>query len=688
MAALLTTVSNNTVGKPSVPHGRGYMPAKRSLFCGRAAEIRFIINFLTQKPEDGSKRGHLCILGTGGIGKTSLAFEVMHNEEIKECFTKLGLIWGPCTQASSPELLLDTLYNALAISHDTHNTLQDILDNLCSSGPVLLLLDNFETPWNAEGSRADIARILLDIEQLPNVALLITMRATDGPCEEISWEEMRIQPLDAQASCQLYTKIYPKSKDDHDLPDLLDLLGHMPLAVKLMARQAKSTGRTAAQLMKTYHKVGTGMLGPSRGSDAQNSMDISIQLSLESSIIQNEPDARSLLICIAILLGGTTYDALEEWCPQDIHQSMVQGACRFLEKHNSVTPGEPEYKDHTAARSAEEINLQTILLNTAIPETDILQALLTLARHQTRTRPRVEVIQHTLQLAGQTSLPQILADSLDCYREILYCLGSFNESLNQSTLARERYLEVPDIRNAARALLDAVFTSSQIDDNPDTIPMIQQACQEYESIADEQGVALCLLRLGGAHLDQYNYAEAISPLKQARTMFPGLCIDSAECAAFLAQAYRQLGQYDEAESWALTAYKENKQLGSLVSYSLRILGRILILKGDYDKAIHYLTEALEASTAQGNVMGCGLSHLELGRAWMKKGANDEANTWFKEASKELSTVQGSNTTNSLIICSFYLQKLADPAVIPTLKEAKALQYTLHEEDIPYVVNQK
>ncbi|KAJ7577561.1 P-loop containing nucleoside triphosphate hydrolase protein [Mycena floridula] len=699
------------------------MPAKSSLFCGRAAEIRFIINFLTQKPEDGSKRGRLCILGTGGIGKTSLAFEVMHNEEIKECFTKLGLIWGPCAQALSPELLLDTLYNALAISHDTHNTLQDILDNLCSSGPVLLLLDNFETPWNAEGSRADIARILLDIEQLPNVALLITMRATDGPCEEISWEEMRIQPLDAQASCQLYTKIYPKSKDDHDLPDLLDLLGHMPLAVKLMAQQAKSTGRTAAQLMKTYHKVGTGMLGPSRGSDAQNSMDI--------SIIQNEPDARSLLICIAILLGGTTYDALEEWwapgfpnlhralqalletslvehrtstffvlpvirshvldpsrCPQDIHQSMVQGACRFLEKHNSVTPGEPEYKDHTAARSAEEINLQTILLNTAIPETDILQALLTLARHQTRTRPRVEVIQHTLQLAGQTSLPQILADSLDCYREILYCLGSFNESLNQSTLARERYLEVPDIRNAARALLDAVFTSSQIDDNPDTIPMIQQACQEYESIADEQGVALCLLRLGGAHLDQYNYAEAIPPLKQARTMFPGLCIDSTECAAFLAQAYRQLGQYDEAESWALTAYEENKQLGSLVSYSLRILGRILILKGDYDKAIHYLTEALEASTAQGNVMGCGLSHLELGRAWMKKGANDEANTWFKEASKELSTVQGSNTTNSLIICSFYLQKLADPAVIPTLKEAKALQYTLHEEDIPYVVNQK
>ncbi|KAJ7597938.1 P-loop containing nucleoside triphosphate hydrolase protein, partial [Mycena floridula] len=566
------------------------MPAKSSLFCGRAAEIRFIIDFLTQNPEDGSKRGRLCILGTGGIGKTALAFEVMHDEEVKQCYIQQGLIWGPCAQALSPELLLNTLYNALAISRDSHNTLQDILDNLSSSGPVLLLLDNFETPWNAEGSRAEIAQILLDIEQLPNVALLLTMRATNGPCEEISWEEMRIEPLDAQASCQLYTKIYPNSKNDHDLPDLLDLLGHMPLAVKLMARQAKSTGRTAAQLMKTYNKVGTGMLG----SDAQNSMDISIQLSLESSVIQNEPDARSLLICIAILLGGTTYDALEEWwapgfpnlhralqalletslvehrnstffvlpvilshvldpsrCPQDIHQSMVDAACNFLKHYNCVTQGNPHYKDHAAARSFEEINLQTVLLNNAIPEKDVLLAFLTLARHQGMTRLRVEVIQHALKLAEQISDQQLLADALDCYGDILYGLGHFQQALEQYTLARERCLKLSDIRGAATALLTMAYTTCALDGTTNIIPMIEQACKEFESIADEQGIARCSVQLGHAHLAQHIYMEAIPHLKGARAMFKDLCFDRAECAALLVRAYRELGEYDEAESWAL-----------------------------------------------------------------------------------------------------------------------------------------
>ncbi|KAJ7598535.1 hypothetical protein C8J56DRAFT_914308 [Mycena floridula] len=93
------------------------------------------------------------------MGKTSLAFEVMHDEEIKLCYSQQGLIWGPCAQALSPQLLLDTLHKALDLSSDSGNPLQDILHNLRSSGPVLLLLDNFGTPWNAEGSRAEIARI-------------------------------------------------------------------------------------------------------------------------------------------------------------------------------------------------------------------------------------------------------------------------------------------------------------------------------------------------------------------------------------------------------------------------------------------------------------------------------------------------------------------------------------------------
>ncbi|KAJ7598575.1 hypothetical protein C8J56DRAFT_1039464 [Mycena floridula] len=73
-------------------------------------------------------------------------------------------------------------------------------------------------------------------------------------------------------------------------------------------------------------------------------------------------------------------------CSSGVHRSMIQAACYFLQRHNSTNFGNPNYRDHHAARSGEEINLQTVLLTTRIPSTDMLRALLTLARHQKQAR--------------------------------------------------------------------------------------------------------------------------------------------------------------------------------------------------------------------------------------------------------------------------------------------------------------
>ncbi|KAJ7598559.1 hypothetical protein C8J56DRAFT_1020339 [Mycena floridula] len=754
--------------------GRGCIPSKNSLFCGRVHQIRSIVSFLTQQPATpDSKRGRFCILGTGGMGKTSLTFEVMLDEEIKECYGQKGLIWGPCAQALSPELLLDTLHNALGLSPDSRNPLQDILNELRSSGPVLLLLDNFETPWNAEGRRAEVAQILRDIEQLPNVALLLTMRATYGPCDEIKWREMRIEPLDVQASSQLYTSIYPESKDDRELPELLNVLGHMPLAIKLMAQQGKNTNRTAAQLIKSYQKLGTGMLGPSRGSDRQNSMDISIQFSLESSLIQNEPDARLLLIRIAILLGGTTYDVLEEWwasgfpnlyralqalletsllehrnsrffvlpvirsyvldpsrCPSEVHQLMVDAACSFLARYNSIKLTQSDYKDHCAARSAEEINLQTILLVSRSATIRTIQALLTLAEHQYRTRTRLEVIEHAVQLAKQlvpdktVSQPsrlvagfsgwweprlltvasgfgrklltvwsgvtkqdsnrQILADALFWYAHILRDLHQLEKAVEQYTLSREVYLEVPNPQGAAEALLNVAYTSGVLDANFNDIPMMEQARREFESIPDKEGAARCLIDLGASHSRSRNHAIAIQHLMEFRALCPAVTVDSSWCAHSLSLAHHRLGQYTEAESWALTAYKESKQLGNKVEHSLRLLAKSRISTGNFDQAIPCLEEALQISTERGtNTSTSADILLELGRAWMKKGDSDKARDFLMEASRMFETVQGSNAELCLILCPFYLRKLQDVASVPAAEEMTALLRTDHNDDIYY-----
>ncbi|KAJ7596115.1 hypothetical protein C8J56DRAFT_395717 [Mycena floridula] len=408
---------------------RGYMPAPNDKLYGRDKEIEEIVRILTAKPESqqsplarriftmksgssqSGKRVRFALLGAGGQGKTALALKVMAHPAIRRCYSMKNSVWVPCEGASSPALLLDVLITSLAIIKDTHNTIKDILDELRrTSQPIILLLDNFETPWNSPGGRGAVASILRDLAQFPHVALFITMRATVAPCEEIDWEERRIQALNPNASFQLFVTVYPKSREDDRLSELLEILGHMALAVKLMARYGKNTRCTVEELISRYTITGTAMLGPTQGSDPQNSVAISISTSLESALVRGELNAHILLSIIAMLPSGTALDTLQQWwapnlenfdgalralleasllehgtttyfvlpvirsylledsrMPSNIHDSLVHAASKFLKQHRSTIPGEESFQHDMQTRAAEEINLQSILLQTTVP---------------------------------------------------------------------------------------------------------------------------------------------------------------------------------------------------------------------------------------------------------------------------------------------------------------------------------
>ncbi|KAJ7592282.1 hypothetical protein C8J56DRAFT_522355 [Mycena floridula] len=501
------------------------MPTSTILF-GRDPDVDFIVNQLIWQPETPeSKRARFAILGTGGMGKTSVAVKVVRDARLLECYPQHYQAWFPCVQATSFPLLLDTVHSALDLPSGTKNMLNAILNELQSlDKPMILLFDNFETPWNVPGARAEVSQFLRDIDAIPHVAIFVTMRATIPPCEEISWKEMRIQPLDPEASFQLYAEIDTKAQNDEKLSELLEILGHMPLAVKLMARQGRSTGCTVEQLMKSYHKTGTAMLGPSKNSDAQTSVSISISLSVNSPQVKEEPDAYELLCRISMLPAGTTFEALQSlWAsniqnlqsplqalldtsllehstatyfvlpvirshvlePQHllstVQDSMVDAACRFLEHYKSDV-GEPKYKYDMAARSIEEINLQSILLDTKSSEPHFIQALLTLAWHQYRIRPRKEVIQHAVKLMSNVTGQKLIGDVFNCYAAILQDLNHWKESLDQRNLARQTYLDASEPQLAALALLNVAHVSTLFDSQTNEIPLIEQAKLELETL--------------------------------------------------------------------------------------------------------------------------------------------------------------------------------------------------------------
>ncbi|KAJ7581620.1 hypothetical protein C8J56DRAFT_1168364 [Mycena floridula] len=692
---MATSTDPSYLGLPN-PLACGYIPAAPLLY-GRDTEIKSIVEYLTRNPDTAeSKRARFAILGTIGMGKTALALKVMQDAQLLACYLQYCLAWLPCIQATSFSFLVNTVRAALGLrANDTENAHHAIIDELnSSSNPIILLFDNFETPWNVPVA----------------------------PCEEINWREMRIAPLQPEAAIQLYTAIDQKAQDEEELSELLEMLGHMPLAIKLMARTGRFMAGTVRQLIECYHKMGTAMLGPSKASDAQNSVSISISLSLDSPQIRREPDAYKLLSRISMLPSGTTFQALEELWALDIRHlpaaveallevallecragtyfvlpviqthmlhsesavqvsklSMTKAACNFLTKHSCVTPGETSYEYDAAQRSIQEINLQVILLQSSSSETEFIQALLTLAWHQYRTNPRLEVIEHAEQYTRGAEDQNLRGRVLECYGSVLHSLNHFDEALLQFEHARQTYLRVSNFRLAGLMLLEIAVLRALLDSTSNQIPLIKQAQHELKPnhwqhfFRLKEDLEKCLQHLGQEYSRCGQHSKAIVYLLKARNLSPNLS-SGARCAQSLALAYYHLQQYNDAEKWGLLALTEQREMNHHnLGDVLRLIGMIYISNGQYSLAIELLKETLESAQAHNDELNAGYALLELGKAYVEKGEADDARVSFTEALAHFG--QFRNMSGEMDKCRFYLEKLGDSSW--SLTEEKRFLVTNH-----------
>ncbi|KAG6913894.1 hypothetical protein DXG01_003655 [Tephrocybe rancida] len=248
---------------------RALIPANTHIFHGRDTLVTKLVGVLV-----GGSRQHICLLGPGGMGKTSTSLAVMNHPDVEARFAEHLRVWVPCVKAPSTSLLFDTLCTSLGISIKSGNPLSDILSVLRTSPPIVLVLDNFETPWNAaEG------------------------QSSSSPCEDLPWHRVDLRAVDATAARDIYISWHPKGNEDPGLPDLLKLIGHMPLAITLMAKFAASNGLSAKEVAEEYKAHGTVMMG--QGLDAKTSMDVCIGLSVNSPRMTAHPEAFELLCTIA-----------------------------------------------------------------------------------------------------------------------------------------------------------------------------------------------------------------------------------------------------------------------------------------------------------------------------------------------------------------------------------------------------
>ncbi|KAJ7119277.1 hypothetical protein C8R43DRAFT_1035536, partial [Mycena crocata] len=257
------------------------LPAPPQIFHGRDSELRAVLWILA---EDFAR---VAILGAGGMGKTSLAVAVLHQPDVVNKFPRRYCI--PCHSTANRSDLISSIASHLGVTMGP-NLARRIVRHLSASPPVLMILDNFETPWEPASTRAGVEEFLSLLGDIAHLALIVTMRGAERPNGLLN-PSMTL-PL------EIFTDI---ADDDHDtsvVRDLLHLTGNMPLAVSLMANVVTYDGCDAT--LARWRTESTRVV--SDGYDKKSSLDISIMLSFTSA--RMTPEAQELLSILSLLPDG------------------------------------------------------------------------------------------------------------------------------------------------------------------------------------------------------------------------------------------------------------------------------------------------------------------------------------------------------------------------------------------------
>ncbi|KAJ7092407.1 P-loop containing nucleoside triphosphate hydrolase protein, partial [Mycena belliarum] len=270
------------------------LPSKPKIFHGRDIELRDIIHQLTY----GFPR--IAILGTGGIGKTSLAQAVIHHPNIEKKLEHRFFV--SCDSANnSLGLGVAALLGAHLGLKPGKDLTKAVLKHFAGISASLLILDNLETSWEPQDSRAGVEEflsLLTDIEQL---ALIITMRGAERPAK-VQWSRPflpPLKPLDYDAARQTFFDIAEDNHKSEHVDQLLGLADNLPLAVNLIAHLAADEG--CPNVLSRWETEKTALL--SNGLDKNSSLDASIALSLSSPRMYLA-GAKDLLSLLSILPDG------------------------------------------------------------------------------------------------------------------------------------------------------------------------------------------------------------------------------------------------------------------------------------------------------------------------------------------------------------------------------------------------
>jgi tetratricopeptide (TPR) repeat protein len=273
------------------------MPTRPARCVGQSADVERIARSLARE------LGSVIVFGGPGLGKTTLTREVACHQLVLQKFGHRRY-FIELEHANTIEDLRNVVSSALGRSGEV--PLSQCLS--IESEPILLILDNFETPWEPNRPLAE-TELKSILDGAPNVAVLVSVRGAEVP-HGLRWSvKHQMGPLSEADARELFLDIaFTISPGDPCLPPLITSLGGVPLAIELAAFEA-SAFHDLSDVWSEWQRLGTSSIKRSDVEEGRTtSVEYSIAMSLNSS--RRRPRSLEMFSLIAFLDSGIEKDIL------------------------------------------------------------------------------------------------------------------------------------------------------------------------------------------------------------------------------------------------------------------------------------------------------------------------------------------------------------------------------------------
>ena len=273
------------------------------------------------------------LTGTGGIGKTRLALELVRRlaPEFQD-----GAAVAMLATLRDPTLVARAILEAVEIP-DTGHDAEDVVAKSLADSELLLLVDNFEQVLAAAPT---IARLL---DAAPKLKVVVTSRA---PLRVAAEREFPVPPLADDEAAELFVSRAQAANPNFELSEpnaaavaeLCTRLDGLPLAIELAAARTKLLP-PAALLSRLANRLEF-LTGGRR--DAPRHQQ-TLRMTFDWSYDLLDEDAKELFAQLGVFAGGCTLAAAEAVCGGPVLAGLEALVNESLVRQRETTTGEARF---------------------------------------------------------------------------------------------------------------------------------------------------------------------------------------------------------------------------------------------------------------------------------------------------------------------------------------------------------